>query len=213
MKRYAKLFFPLIAVLAFCNFASAQSKKGAGELTLHLNYNYGIPLGDFKNNLVSNDAARGFYGDLLFQINPKWAAGISAGYQDFLEKYPRAVYETGNHESTSAVLTNSVEIMPLMAKGVFTPMGGNGKILQPYISAGAGVNMLNFRQYLGEFGAADNAATFIAQAGAGLNIAFGKMKQSGFSIGADYNFVPYNRNGYGDMNNVGLHAGIYFPLK
>ncbi|MEO8117067.1 MAG: outer membrane beta-barrel protein [Bacteroidota bacterium] len=213
MKRYAKIFFPLMMVFAFANLANAQAPAKEGELKLHLNYNYAIPLGSFKNELISNGSARGFSGDLLYQINPKWAAGISAGYQDFVQKYPRAVYETGSHESTSAVLTNSVEISPLMAKGIFTPMGGNGKTLQPFISAGAGVNMLSFRQYLGEFGGADNQATFIAQAGAGLNLAFGKTKESGFSIGADYNYVPYQRNGFGNMNSLGLHAGLYFPLK
>jgi len=200
-------------MLLISNLVKAQTTSKEGELKLHLNYQYGIPLGDFKNDMISNGSARGYSGSLMYQISPKWAAGISAGYQSFLQKYPRAVYETGDHEATSAVLTNSVEITPLMATGLFTPLAENGKILQPYISAGFGVNMLSFRQYLGEFGGADNKATLIAQGGAGLQITFGKAKESGFSIGANYQYVPYQRNGYGNMNNLGLQAGLYFPLK
>lgn len=213
MKQYFKIALSLLLSFVMAGQVNAQTEKHTGGLQLHLNYNYGIPLGSFKNDMVSKGSASGFSGDLMYQINPQWAAGLTAGYQNFTEKYPRAIYETGDHEVTSAVLTNAVEINPIMAKGVFTPLAGNGKVLQPYISAAAGMNLLLYRQYLGEFGGSDNKATFMAQAGAGLNISLGKKKEAGFTIGADYNFIPYNKYGFKNMNNLGLHAGFYFPLK
>lgn len=213
MKQYMKFFLSFLLSVFVAGIANAQSAKHSNDLQLRLNYNFGIPLGSFKTDMVSKSSPLGFSGDLVYQINPKWAVGLTAGYQNFTEKYPRAVYATGDHEVTSAVLTNAVEINPIMAKGIFTPFAENGKIVQPYVSAAAGVNLLFFRQYLGEFGASDNKATFVAQAGAGINILLGKMKETGFTIGADYNIVPYNRNGFNNMNNLGLHAGFYFPLK
>ena len=86
-------------------------------------------------------------------------------------------------------------------------------MIQPYITAGTGFSIVDFRQYLGEFGGSDNSTSFTAQAGAGIMVPFNKGGASGFSIGADYNYVAYKKLGYDNLNNLSLHAGVHFPLR
>ena len=52
------------------------------------------------------------------------------------------------------------------------PLAGKGGLLQPYISAGAGLSFVDFRQYLGAFGSMESNALFTAQGGAGIYAAF-----------------------------------------
>ncbi len=110
-------------------------------------------------------------------------------------------------------MTNSVETTPLLAKATYLPLA-NKSFVQPYITAGAGAAMVKFNQYLGEFTSVNKTnASFAAQAGAGVMIPFGKLSSSGFQLGADYSFIPYNKYGYNNLNTVNFHAGVFFPLK
>jgi len=190
--------------------AHAQQK---GILKFDLNYNYSLPLGSFKNDIISNGSPRGATGAFMYGISNKWSAGIQLGYQDFYQRYPRDIYKTGDNEVTSAVLTNSIQQLPLIAKAVFKPLGGTNKMLQPYISAGAGISMIDFKQYLGEFGSSSTSGSFTAQGGVGIMVPFSKGGASGFSVGADYNYVSYKKFDYSNMNNLSFHAGIHFPLR
>ena len=204
-----KLFklMPLL-LLMFAVKANAQR----GELKLDINYSYATPLGSFKNDMISKGSPRGVTGDLMYGISNKFSAGLGSGFQDFYQKYPRDLYKTGNNETTSAVLSNSVQITPLIAKASFQPLGGTKSFIQPYVSLGAGVGIISFTQYLGEFGGSDNSANFMLQGGAGVQIPFGVYKHSGFQIGANYNMINYKRNGYSNLDNANFQAGFYFPL-
>jgi len=205
-------YFGVLALLMIITSVSANAQQ-KGILKLDLNYNYSIPSGAFKNDIISNASPRGVTGALMYGINNKWSAGLQFGYQDYYQKYPRAIYKTGNNEETSAVLTNSVQTLPLIAKATFKPLGGTSSFVQPYISAGAGISMIDFKQYLGAFGSSATSGSFTAQAGAGIMVPFSKGGASGFSLGADYNYVSYNKFDYSNMNNLSLRAGIHFPLR
>jgi long-subunit fatty acid transport protein len=117
---------------------------------------------------------RGVTGDILYNVNNKLSVGLGLGFQDFYQKYPRALYNTGDKEVTSAVLSNSVQIIPLLAKAEFYPLGGKQSMVQPYITAGAGLGIVSFTQYLGEFGGSNNGGGFMAQGGAGIFVPFTK---------------------------------------
>lgn len=192
--------------------ATAFAQK-AKTVTMLLSYNYALPSGQFKNDLISNASARGFGADFMYNINNKISIGGAIGYQDFYQKYPRNVYSTGNHETTSAVLSNSVQLIPVMAKAAYYPLGDSKSFVQPYINGGAGVQLINFRQYLGAFGGRDNKVGLALQGGAGVAIPFSADKTSGFNIGANYNLAPYKKFDYSNMNHLSFNAGIYFPLK
>ncbi len=209
MKKFIYIFL-VTALTAVAVNAHAQNH---GKAMLSLGYNYSLPIGSFKNDIISNGSPRGFTGDLMFTINTKWSAGLGFGFQDFYQKYPRGIYPTGNHEQTSAVLSNSIQSIPMLAKGMFMPLAGKGGLIQPYISAGAGLSFVDFRQYLGEFGSVSNNASFAAQGGAGIVLPFKKNSPSGLNIGADYNYISYQKFGYSNLNNLSFHAGVHFPLK
>ena len=209
MKQFRIIVAAAILLIIGSTAANAQS----GQLRLDLNYNYSLPLGSFKSDLINQGSGRGFSGSLQYGINNKWAAGLGVGYQDYYQKYPRSVYQLDKTQSVSAVLTNSIQVTPIMAKGTFMPMGGKGAV-QPYINVGAGAGIVDFKQYLGEFSSTSKtSASFIAQAGAGVLIPFGRLSASGVKLGADYNYLPYKNFGYNNLSSVNFHAGVFFPLR
>ncbi|RFM26215.1 outer membrane beta-barrel protein [Deminuibacter soli] len=193
--------------------AAVSAKAQEGGLKVDLYYNYSNPVGSFKNNYISNSSPRGVAGDVMYNINRQWSAGLYFGYQDYYQKYPRSTYHTAPGEDISAVVSNSVQTAPFMAKGVFTPLGNKLSIVQPYISAAAGVNFITDKQYLGQFGTSNTAGRFIAQGGAGVQINFGRLSDAGITLGAVYNYAPYNRFGVGSLNSIDFQAGVHFPLR
>ncbi len=198
---------------AFTVACSTAAMAQKGEVKLNINYNYSLPMGNFKNNIISNGSAGGANAELMFGLSNTLSVGAGLGFQDYYQKYPRAVYQTGSTEATSGVLSNSIQTIPLLAKITYSPLGGKTGFIQPYVTGGAGVSFVNFQQYLGEFGASYNAASFAAQAGAGVFIPFGKLSSAGIRLGADYNYVPYNKDGFGSLNTLDIRAGVYFPLR
>lgn len=199
---------PLLLLLFACK-ANAQR----GEAKLDINYSYGLPIGSFKSDIISNSSPRGVTGDLLFGISNQFSAGLGFGFQDFYQKYSRNLYKTGDNETTSAVLSNSAQIVPLLAKAEFDPLGNKRGSIQPYITGGVGIGIISFTQYLGEFGGTDNSAGLMVQGGAGIKIPFTAIGNSGLKIGANYNMVNYKKNGFNNMDNLNFQAGIYFPLR
>lgn len=203
--RYLSLFILIMIT------AHVHAQKG--QLRFSLQYSYALPLGDFKTDVIGDASPRGVTGDFLFGVSNKVSLGLGLGYQDFYQKYPRSLYKTGNNEVTSAVLSNSVQIMPVLAEAEIHPMGGSHSPVQPYVSLGAGVGITTFTQYLGEFGGSDYTGKLMLQGGAGIAIPFGSASNSGFRLGANYNLVNYDKNGFGNFNNLNLQAGLYFPLR
>ena len=201
----------VIAVLLMVCTYTAQAQKG--QVKVDLNYNYSLPLGSFKNDIISKGSATGGMGSLQYFITNKFAVGLGSGYQYFEQKYPRALYSLSKTQTVSAVLSNSIEATPLIAKATFSPLAAKA-LVQPYITAGAGASFIDYNQYLGEFASTQkSSAAFTAQAGAGVMIPFGRLSASGFQIGADYSYIPYKKFGYNNLNTVNFHAGVFFPLR
>jgi outer membrane protein W len=202
----------MIAVSALMVILSQSADAQQGTVKLGLNYNYSIPTGSFKSDLISNNSPRGWNGEVQYYFTDKLSGGLSLGYQDFYQKYPRAIYPQNKTQDVSAVLTNSIEIIPILVKAKYFPLSA-GSYLKPYVSLGAGVNIVDFKQYLGEFGSGQTNAGFDAQGGLGLIIPFNKFSSSGIDLGAKYNYAAYNRNGYHDLNSLNFHAGVVIGLK
>ena len=72
--------------------------------------------------------------------------------------------------------------------------------------------MISFKQYLGEFGSSTTNVGFLAQGGIGITIPFSKYGSSGINLGAAYEYAPYRKNGYYNLNTMNLHAGVVFPI-
>lgn len=209
MKKSFVIFTSFVAACLITISATAQNK-----LKMELSYNVSTPLGSFKNDFIKNTSYRGATGEISYAINPKFSLGLSSGYQNYYQKFDRQTYKLGDNQTVSAVVTNTMDITPFILRGTFYPMSGSETAkVQPYLSAGAGVNLVSYGQYLGEFGGTNVNAAFAAQAGAGILIPFGQGNKPGFKIGATYNYSNYNLYDVAKLNNVGIHAGVVFALK
>jgi len=202
-----------IVMLALCVCAVTAIDAQKGQARMNIQYSYALPVGSFKTDVINNSSPRGATADILYNLSDKFSVGLGLGFQDFYQKYPRALYNTGEKEVTSAVLSNSVQVIPVLAKAEFYPLYGTKSFIQPYINAGAGLGITSFTQYLGEFGGTGNSGGFMLTGGAGVAIPFNKTGHAGARLGANYNMISYNHSGISNFNNVSFGAGIFFPLK
>ena len=208
MKKIIKSISAALILTGFCLTAKAQTKI----VKLELNYNYGIPTGGFKNDLVSKGSPRGFMGSLMYPFSDKWSAGLSYGFQDYYQKYPRALYHLTNTQSISAVLSNSVQTTPILIKAKY--FQGTTSFLNPYVSVAAGANIIDYKQYYGEFGnISQSNFGFRAEGGLGVVIPFKKTGTSGLNIGATYDYAPYHKNNFKDLNSINVQAGVEIQLR
>jgi len=202
-----KIIFAALGIFLISQTASAQQ----GTFKLDLNYNYSLPVSGFKSDLINDNSPRGFMGALMYSFSDKISAGLDFGFQDYYQKYPRALYNIGKSQTVSAVLTNSIQTTPVLLKAKYFPLSTS--FLKPYISVGAGANVIDFNQYLGEFGSGQTNVKFRAQGGIGLLIPFTKFSSSGFNLGATYDYAPYNKFGYNDLSSINFQGGITINLK
>lgn len=206
MKNIKIIFIEISALMLLSLTASAQK----GALQMNLNYNYGIPSGAFKSDLIKDNSPRGARGSIMYSLSDRLSTGLESGYQDYYQKYPRKLYRLSNSQDVSAVVTNSIQTAPLLlkVKYFFLPTAA----VKPYFSLGAGANVISFKQYLGEFSSGSTNVGFLAQSGFGLMMPFSKFGDSGVNLGAAYEYSPYTKNGYDNLNTINLHAGVVFPI-
>ena len=210
MKRFAIILSVLFSVL----FTSSSFAQATNKWKMQLGYNISAPLGSFKNDYISNTSFRGGVGEISYTVNPKITVGLASGYQDYYQKYGRQVYHSQGNELVSAVISNSMQVVPVLLKGTFSPMGNSTSAIRPYLSAGAGLNLINYKQYLGEFPTSDASGVFAAQAGLGVLVPFNKNNtETGFKLGGTFNYAAYNKNGISNLNSVGVNAGVVFNLR
>lgn len=187
--------------------ANAQYQR----LKLQLNYDVAMPVGDSFKDFIGNTSFRGASGSLLYNINQNISVGLSAGFQDFYQKYPRTIYKTEDGSDMSAVISNSVQLMPIMLQGQYNFMAE--KTVSPYVALGVGGNMISYRQFAGEFADSRTKFGFAASPEAGVQIGLGALKTTSIVVGAKYNYMPFKYNGIDNFNSLGIHAGIKFPLR
>ena len=190
------------------SFSTLQAQQGKTQLGLH--YSVGLPMGSFKDNL-SESSFRGFQAEVLYGITDRLSIGLGTGYQDFYQKNPRQLYKLTDGSDISAVLTHSIQTIPLLAqaKYQFVP----GAAVQPYVALGVGGNLVSFNELLGQFGGMDTKFRFAASREAGVYIPFRKMGESGVVLGASYHIMPFNQSSFSNLNFLGLHAGVRLPLR
>ena len=193
------------AVLLVAVFSTQAQEK----LQLKIGYNISTPVGTFKDE-INKTSFRGFSGELAYPLNNRLQIGLGVLYNDYYQKYPRAVYNTGEG-AVSAVITNSIQTLPILAKVNYSLVKEG--FVKPYIGLGAGGNLITYKQYLGEFPTSKTAIKPAVNGDAGVNIALGKTKTAGVNLGANFNYLPFNYNGIDNLNNWGAHAGIFFKLR
>lgn len=188
--------------------ASVYTTQAQEKLQFKIGYNISTPVGKFSDN-ISKTSFRGFTAELAYPVTSRLQVGLGILYNDYYQKYARQVYAT-QHGAVSAVLTNSIQTMPVLAKVNYN-LTKEG-LVKPYVSVGAGGNLITYKQYLGEFPYNKTALRPAVNGDAGVNIALGKTKTAGLNLGANFNYLPFKFNGIDNLNNWGAHAGIFFAL-
>jgi len=205
-----KTSYKIIALLIAGLFGAGMAQAQQGELTLNLNYSINSPVGSFKD-FVNKTSYRNWTGSVLYGINDKLSVGFGTGFQDFYQKYPRQLYKLEDGSDISAVVSNSIQAVPLLAQAQyrFTP----NATIQPYVALGVGGNLILYRQFVGEFSDSKNKFGFAARPEAGVYIPFRKGGPTGLTLHADYNYMPVNYNDVDRMDNWGAGIGVKFPLR
>lgn len=178
-------------------------------LTMNLQYSYAKPVGNF-NDFMGKSSPRGWNASILYGIKENAGIGLFIGFQDFYEAHPRRVYTTTDNSTISAVMINSIQTIPVLAKFQYR-FAGN--VVQPFVAIGAGANLITYRQYLGEFPSTQNKVSWAARPEAGIHIPVGRNGETAITIGAAYNYMPAKVGDVDNFNNVSLNAGIKFALR
>lgn len=205
MKNFKILFSLLLFVLPVL-FVQAQQ----GETILNLRYSAAMPIGSFKNN-VSSTSFRGFGANILYGLSDKISIGFGTGFQDFYQKKDRQLYKFSDGSDISAVVSYSIQTIPVLAvaKYSFSP----GAAIQPYAAFGLGGNMISYNKLFGQFSSQLSKFGFAARPEAGLYIPFAKGGETGFTLSASYNLMPFRQAEFKNLNSVGMQAGINIPLR
>lgn len=200
----------IVFAMCACMLAGSAVRAQTDRLTLNLGYSVKSPVGDFRN-AVSNTSWRGWEGSLMYGINEHVSVGLATGFQDFYQKYPRQVYKMSDGSDISAVLTNSIQTVPILAsvKYNFLPAA----TVQPFVGLGAGGNIVLYRRYLGEFADSHSKFGFAAKPEAGLFFPFRQGRPAGVTLAGSYNFMPFKYYGLTNLDNWGASIGVKFPLK
>lgn len=215
-KLFVYIPLALVAITLTAQRAGAQDLpyySSGNSAVFQLRYGIGFPLGGLKEN-VTNTSFNGWDASLMFPIGQHFSLGLGVEYQDFYQKYPMATYEYGDKSSNiSAVVSNSIQNIPILLKGAYKFLSPQAAI-QPYISAGVGINAVSYRQYLGEFSSVDQSSGKLALNGeAGILIPVTRNHKFGFNLAAEYSYLPYNELGVNNLNFWGVKGGVYIPLR
>ncbi len=201
-----KIFILFAAVLTL----GTVSLRAQDRLTLKVGYNTGMPIGDFEDYMGKN-SFRGYLGELSYPVTPQLKVGLGVSFNDYYEKLPRQVYQM-EEGTVSAVVSNSIQTTPILLKAAYelTKTGW----IRPYAGIGGGFNLVSYSRYFGEFGSKKTSFKPAVGAEAGINIPFNKeTRAAGINLGGHFNYLPFKYDGLKNLNNWGIHAAVYFPLK
>src|SRR5690349_19910602 len=108
-----------IVMLALCVCAATTIHAQIGQTQMNIQYSYALAVGSFKTDVINNGSPRGATAGILYNLSRTFSIGHGLGFQDFYQSRQRAFYHTGEKEVTSAVLSNSVQVIPVLAKAEF----------------------------------------------------------------------------------------------
>jgi opacity protein-like surface antigen len=210
-----KTFIITALLMLFClssDTVRAQANPDGRQFSIF--YSYGIPSGSFSKELISEGSPRGVGFELTWKLSKQWRLGPSFGFQDFHQKGDRELLKPDPATDISAVVSNSIQIYPVMAKAIYLPMAEKEARLQPFLSAGVGGAMVSNRQLWGMFDVINSTNFSVAMAaGAGLQYALGSSQKTSLFASANYQFVPYRRYEVSNLNSINIQAGVRLRLN
>lgn len=205
MKTTIKVFIAVFSIVIIQNTALGQ--QGMWRITP--GYSFGIPVGSFSD-VLNETSPRGWSASILYSASDELSIGLATGFQDFYQKYPRAVLHNDGSD-ISAVISNSIQTIPVMLKAKY--LFRNEGTLQPFGAIAAGVNFSKYDKYYGQFVDSYSKVGFAAQPEAGLYIPVGTYKKTGIEISAAYNVMPSKYVDVENLNHISIKAGVSIPLQ
>jgi hypothetical protein len=205
---YMKILQCLYMSGLFLLFTSAT--RAQHRVMMNVNYSVNLPTGNFKDYL-SRTSFRGWTASVTYRINEKMAVGGTTGFQDFYEKTDRALYKDAEGSDISAVITNSIQTIPLLA--TFHYSLSPEQSIQPYVRLGVGGNLIMHSRYLGEFAIDNNKFGFAVRPEVGLFVPVRRGSETGLNVAGVFNFMPYNEDMLKNLNSWGINIGVKFPLR
>jgi opacity protein-like surface antigen len=197
-------YFAIVS-LVLISFDQAKAQNG---LQMNIGYEMNFPSGSFRN-YIKDPAFKGFTAGLAYPINDQLNLGLSVGYNDYYQKYSRQVYQQGKGSDISAVVSNSIQQIPIMISADYTLLRKG--IIRPYIGAGGGMNLISFDQYLGEFDNPQSKVKPTVMGEVGFYVPLSKYAPTAIKIGAGYQYAPFDKGIR--LDNWGIHAGLRFSLR
>lgn len=188
----------------------ASTTRAQNRVMLNFNYSVNTPSGKFSD-YIDKTSFRGWNATVTYRINERLAVGGSAGFQDFYQKNDRALYKSADGSDISAVVSNSIQTIPVLATVQYTL--SSSETFKPYVGLGAGANIVMHTQYFGQFGNDYNKLGLAVRPEVGLFIPILKERETGLNISGAYNFMPYNEGGVKSLNNWSVGLGVKFPLR
>jgi len=204
-----RTFFQYTGVAAVIIILACPALHAQNSLEISGGYNINIPTSSFKD-YISHPGYKGFNVGLAYPINDQLRVGLSFGYNDFYQKYPRQVYHNGSGSDISAVVSNSVQQLPVLL-GVNYTLVKKG-FIRPYVGAGTGINIATLDQYLGEFDDPHTRVKWAVKGEAGFYIPLSSTSTTAIKVGGSYNYMPYNSDGVKNLDTWGIEAGVRFPI-
>ena len=199
-------------VMCFVFMLAAIISFGQGRWMMGVNYSVAGPVGDFKN-YVGKTSPRGWNANIDYQVTEKISAGLFVGFQDFYEKKDRALYKTVDGSDISAVLSNSVQMIPILANVRYQFLSTG--TVQPYGALGIGANIIMNSQYLGEFAVSENKFGFAVRPAAGVFVPFRKESETGLNLSGAFNYMPHSSDNIdvGNLSHWSVGIGIRFRMR
>ncbi len=193
----------LIMLVALCGFTNIQAQEG----NIQVNYNVGLPVGDFKD-YVGKASWNGFDFRIGYAVLDELEIGVRFAYQDFYERKDRATYydNTNPRNAVNAVITRSIQSMPFMFYGQYNLE--LSKQLMIYGGVGLGANFVFNEELYGEFSSIDNKTSFMLAPEIGARYAL--TDYVSFNLGLNYSHTFYDGLGTGAMGFFQPVAGFTF---
>jgi outer membrane protein W len=205
-----KNFIIISALIIALSGSTLSTRAQQGEVRMTASLAGATPAGSFKD-LVDKTNLRGADITILYGFNDRLSGGLSLGFQDFYQKFPRDLYKLSDGSDISAVITHSIQTMPFLATARYHFMPA-AKI-QPYASLGAGGSVVINRQFIGEYPNEDTRINVAARPGLGIYIPFKKEGQSGINLGVNYTYISYKQDAISNLGFIGFNLGIDFPMR
>ncbi len=200
-----------IVFFALCSFLVTPGFSQQGLSMVSIRQSTQMPVGSLKKNFVNDISLRGFSFDYSYYITDNISLGLLGSYSDMYQKKDRQTYAYPGTD-ISAVKSHSLQMIPVLARAMYSKFK-DGSAFQPYVSLGAGINLVTYEEWFGTLVDERNSIRFAVSPEIGTRIAFKSYALNGIDISLRYNYTAFNYNDVKNLQTISLNLGFYFMTR